>query len=282
MPENVPDTLDLTALPFWQWTIDETTAEDIDTGIPFDSIHRPHEAKDTVFRPSLFKEHTLQVQHRENLTRVDNSIPAWIFICLILITGLTALYVRLRKIKLVDLLKSLIDHRSLDRLIRDCNLNRTLILMPIGALLVCTVCLPIHCQILGRSDFLSYLVLTVAVSLLYFLRNGIMRLLGKSFEQHQGVILYITNNYLFHLFETIIVVALLFPFFYLPGGQSAIFTAIVAFLAIAFVWRFVRGMKVFLTLSNSSCFYLFYYLCIVELIPLLVLTKWIIYSNSAS
>ena len=282
MPETTNDTLDLTTLPFWQWSIDEPTAEAIDTGIPFDSLHRPREAKDTVFRTSLFQQHTLRVQHSGNLARVDNSVPAWVFVCLILTTGLIALYFRLRKIKLIDLLKSLIDRRSMDRLIRDCNLNRTIILMPIGLLLVSAVSLPVHRMVLGMTDCWSYLALTVTVSLLYFLRNGILRLLGKSFEHRQGVALYITSNYLFHLLEAMVVVALLLPFFYLPGGQKAMFTAIAAFLAIAFVWRFARGMKVFLTLSNGSYFYLFYYLCIVELIPVLALLKWIIHSNSAS
>ena len=91
-----------------------------------------------------------------------------------------------------------------------------------------------------------------------------------------GVALYMTNNYFYNLMEATVTTILLYPFFYLPGAQATMLIVIGAFLAFAFVIRFVRGVKVFLTLKNSSCFYLFYYLCIVEITPILVVIKWFI------
>lgn len=282
MPENTSDTLYFTAQPFWQWGIQENPVAEVDTGIPFDSIHRPREVKDTVFRQSMFKKHTLQVQGNELTPRYNNSEPAWVFVSLLLLTGLIALYLHLRKIKLFSLLKALVDRRAMDRIVRDNNLNHSLTILPMGILLVAAVCLPVHRVALSGTGFWGYLLLTVGISLLYILRNGILRLLGNTFENRQGVIIYITNNYFFHLLESIVVTALLFPLFYLPDAQTTMLSILVGFLVIAFAIRFFRGIKVFLTLPNSSSFYLFYYLCIVELIPILVLIKWIIYNNSAS
>jgi len=282
MLENLNDTLNLTALPFWQWNLQENPLTEVDTGIPFDSIHRPREVKDTVFRKSMFQRHSLQVQHSHVVVRPENHEPAWIFVSLLLLTGLICLYFHLRKIKLFTLLRALIDRRAMDRLARDCNLNRTTLMLPMGLLLVAAISLPIHRMALPQTSLWGYLLLAAGLGLLYILRNAILRLLGNTFENRQAVVLYITNNYLFHMLEALVVTVILFPFFYLPGAQTTLFSFIVGFVAIAFTVRFVRGVKIFLTLPNSSSFYLFYYLCIVEIIPILALTKWIIYNNSAN
>ncbi len=284
MPETLSDTLLLQeTLPFWQWdtTIEWSTAE-VDTGIPFDSIHRPREKVDTVFRKSLFQRHTLQVQHQNFIERPDTHEPAWIFISLLLLTGLICLYFHLRTIKLPALMKALVDRRAMERLVRDCNLNRTVMMLPMGLLVVATVCLPVHHIAMPQTGLRGYLMIAIGAALLYILRNSILRLLGNTFENKTGVTLYIINNYFFHLVEATVVTVLLFPFFYLPGGQTAMLYIIGGFIALAFIIRFGRGIKVFLTLPNSSSFYLFYYLCIVELIPILALVKWIIYNGSAS
>lgn len=276
MLEQNTDTIDYTAIPFWQWDSVPIAEHTVDLGIPFDSIHRPREVMDTVFRKSLFQRHSLQVQHTEPAIRPDNAEPAWIFAVLVLLTGLICVYGQLRKIKYKELLKSLVDRRSMDRLVRDCNLNRSIMMLPMGLLLVAAVCLPIHRMGMAHTGLGDYLLLTLGVSMLYMLRNSIMRLLGNTFENKAGVNLYITNNYLFHLVEATVTTILLYPFFYLPGAQETMLYSIVGFLVLAFLMRYARGMKVFLTVKNSSNFYLFYYLCIVEIIPILVIIKWFI------
>ena len=40
--------------------------------------------------------------------------------------------------------------------------------------------------------------------------------------------------------------------------------------------RLVQGVKIFLTHANGVGFYLFYYLCIVELVPVVVLLRVLI------
>ena len=282
MPEYDSDTLNLTALPFWQWDITDGPTAETDMGIPFDSIHRPREVMDTVFRKSLFQRHSLQVQHTGTIARPDNSEPAWIFVALLLLTGLICLYYHLRKIKAVSLIKSLFDRRAMDRIVRDCNLNRSMMMLPMGLFLVAVVSLPIHRIAMAQTGLQGYLLLAVGLSLLYILRNGILRLLGNTFENRHGVSQYIINNYLYHLAEATVVIVILYPLFYLPGAQTTTLYILGGFLVIAFLLRIVEGVKVFLTHQNSSSFYLFYYLCIVELIPILIVIKWIIFNGSIS
>lgn len=276
MQETANDTLDLTALPFTQWEATLPTMEEAYYGVPFDSIHPLRETGDTVFRKSLFQRHSLQVKHNDLQPRPDNSLPAWVFGSLLLLTGLLCLYYRLRKIKITSLLKALIDIRAMDRLVRDNNLGRTAIIMPMGLLAVAVLCMPVHHMAMRHTGYGGYLLLTLAVMVLYLLRNGLLRLLGNTFDNKQAVGQYITSNYLYHLLEATVTLVLLYPFYYLPGAENAMLYIIAIFMATAFVVRFFRGMKVFLTLPKGSSFYLFYYLCIVETIPILVIIKWFI------
>ena len=274
MTQQTNDTLNMNALPFWQWQYAPPEGDSINNYITIDSIHRHQEQPDTVFHESIIAPHNLPVVHSGMQTRPDNALPAWIFIALLLFSALTCLIFRLRNIKLGILLKSAIDLRALDRLVRDCNLNRTLTMLPMGLLLIVELCLPVHQALLESSGIPGYLLLCVAVALLYILRNGLFRLLGNTFDNKQGMNIYITSNYLYHLIEATTVIALLFLYFYLPGGRPAMTWILVIYLCLGFTIRFLRSIKIFLTHPNGSCFYLFYYLCIVETIPIIVALKW--------
>lgn len=268
---NIQDTL---ALPFWQWEYTPPTNESESVVIPIDTIYPVHEMPDTVFHESIIAPHKLPVRHNDLQNRPDAISPAWIFIALLLFSALTCLLFHMRNIKFGKLLKSAIDLRAMDRLVRDCNLNRTITMFPMGLLLIAELCLPIYQLQSPQSGIPGYLLLFAAITLLYILRNRLLRLLGNTFDNKQGINLYITSNYLYHLIEATAAIALLLLYFYLPGGRTAMAWILVTFLCIGFLTRFLRSVKIFLTHPNGSCFYLFYYLCIVETIPIIVALKW--------
>ncbi len=274
MLEPTIDTLDLTALPFWQWQYTPTEELSSVNGIPFDSIFHTHELPDTIFHESVIAPHNFPVTHSSLENRPDNTTPAWIFLVLLLLATSTSLLFRLRNIKPMLLLKSAIDVRAMDRLVRDCNLNHTTTMIPMGLLLVAGICLPVHQELMPATDIWGHLLMVAAIGLLYILRNGLLRLLGNTFDNKQGITLYITSNYLFHLIEATTVIALLFLYFYLPGGRTTMTWIVTLYLCVGFLTRFLRSVKVFLTHQNGSSFYLFYYLCIVESIPIIVVLKW--------
>jgi hypothetical protein len=272
MPETNQDTLNLT--PFWQWETAAGTADAGSVGIPFDSIHPLRELPDTIFRQSLVQGHRLPVRHDDVLPRTDTAAPVWVFVILILLIGLTGVYMRQRKITLAVLFKSALSQRAMDRMIRDCNLNRNALQLPMGLLVVAPLCLIIHTLAFSDNGILGFWALLGGGILLYILRNRLLRLLGNAFDNRQGISLYITSNYIYNLIEGIVVTTLTLPFFYLPGGREPLLYCIAVFLAFAFGWRFARGVKIFFTYQNSSRFFLFYYLCIVESIPVLAIIKW--------
>ena len=234
----------------------------------------PQEQPDTAFHESMIVPHDLPVVHDGLQGRPDTTAPAWIFISLLLFSTMMCLIFRMRNIKWSLLLKSAIDLRAMDRLVRDCNLNRTITMLPMGLLLVAELCLPVHQSQLPQNGILGYLGLFVAVAVLYILRNALLRLLGNTFDRKQETTLYITSNYLYHFIEAVAVAVLLFLYFYLPDGRATMTWILVVFLGLGFLIRFFRSVKLFLTHPNGSSFYLFYYLCIVEIIPIIVLLKW--------
>ena len=274
MTQQTNDTLNLNALPFWQWQSATLENESMNTGIPFDSIHPVQELSDTTFHASIIAPHNLPVVHNGIQNRPDNIAPAWTFVVLLLFSALTCLIFRLRNIKLGHLLKSSVDLRFMERLVRECNLNRTTTMLPMGLMLVAELCLPIHQTFMAESGIPGYLGLFLAVGMLYIVRNWLLRLLGNTFGNKHGINLYITSNYLIHLIEATIVITILFLYFYLLGGRTLMSWILIIFLCLGFLTRFIRSVKIFLTHSNGSYFYLFYYLCIVETIPILVTLKW--------
>ena len=152
MLENTNDTLDLSALPFYEWPVSEDLQDEADQGIPVDSLHQTIELPDTVYRESLLVHHSHPVVHRRLEVRPDNTTPTWIFVDLIVLSILLCLLIRLRNINMWELLKSAIDTRAMERLIRDCNLIRPLLMLPMGLGLVAAVCLPVHQMLLPETE----------------------------------------------------------------------------------------------------------------------------------
>lgn len=281
---TTPDTLDLDTQPFYLWDSIpyDMEANAPDPGVAVDSAYTCFLVPDhgividSFVRPSIFAGHSLSVGHDSLATRPDAATPMWVFPLLLLLVTLVTLYHRLNKLRFGTLLNALVDSHAMDRMLRNNNLTRTVQLIPAGLLMVATLTLPVHQLAMAHTGFVGYLLLTLAVAGAYLLRNGLIRLLGTIFDDEGAVGLYITSNYLYHLTLATLAMPLLFPLFYLPFGRSTLYYILLALVAIGFIVRIFRGLKLFLTQSSGSHFYLFYYLCIVELAPILVLVKWIV------
>ena len=281
---TAPDTIDLSLLPFYQWDSIpyNTEAEAPDAGLATDSCYRQLLVCDSSVvnnmptRPSLFTGHSFAQRHDTLLTRTDSNAPVWIFAMLLVLVALVTLYFRQHKLRFTDLLQSLVDSRAMDRMLRNNNLTRTAQLIPTGLLMISCLMLPVALMALGKSGITGYLLLTLAVAVAYLLRNGLMHLLGTIFDNEGAVTTYITSNYLYHLTLATFSLPLLFLAIYLPNGQDVVLKVLLGLVLLELVVRLFRGLKLFLTQSTNAHVYLFYYLCIAELAPILVLVKWII------
>lgn len=276
---NTADTLNLAAVPFYQWdsllaTVQEQPAF---AGLDMmDSVFAPQTETDTLQRPSMFEAHGLVPSHNALVARNDSAAPAWVFATLLALLSLTALYCQSRKIRLPDLLASIVSQRALDRLQRNHNLLRPMQLIPSAMLAAACVALPVHCLALNSTGFVGYLLLWAVLMAAFLLRNTLMRLLATVFGKHGSTEPYLASNCLYYLTLTIALLPLLLLFFYMPGSKEVVLYAIFILISVELLVRIVRGLQLFLTHSSGARFFIFYYLCIVELAPILVLVKWLI------
>lgn len=243
------------------------------TGVPLDSIFQARELAPVVMRRSLFAGHTLQTSHTGLVPREHQGAASWLFVLVIVLAALTYFYVSSRKIKIGELLQSTVDRRTMDRLVRGNNLT-PMRLMSIGLLLSGMTAVAVSHLALSGMGFLGWLLATLALSAAYFIRWGLLRVLGRVFDSEEAMSAYITSSYLYHLVLCIALVPLTLLLLYMPWGNMVVLVAIGVLAALLFAMRMIRGVKLFLTISSTLSFYLFYYLCTVELIPIVILIWW--------
>ncbi|MBR2959792.1 MAG: DUF4271 domain-containing protein [Bacteroidales bacterium] len=243
------------------------------TGVPLDSVFPAREVPPVVVRRSLFASHTLPVNHTDLQPRQQHGAAPWLFVLIVVLAALTYLYVSSRKIKIKELLSSTVDRRTLDRLVRGNNLT-PMRLMSIGLLLSSLAAVTVSHMALAKTGFLGWMLSAAALSAAYFIRWGLLRVLGRVFDNEEAMSAYINSSYLYHLLLTMALIPLTLMLVYMPWGNTAVLGTMGGLVALAFAMRMIRGVKLFLTISSTTSFYLFYYLCTVELAPLLVLIWW--------
>lgn len=275
MPEADTIFHDTTAIPLPFYSVNEPyelpEAAEANVGIPLDSIFRPCDTQDTVYRRSLFTNHKLVPQHNTLQERPPQDTPAWVFGIIVLLCGLTCIYYRNHKLKLADLLKGTFESGSPDKTIR--GLIHGIALLLTVLLLSSALGMTIWFMALRSTGIVGYLLLVLAITAAYMLRNGLLSSLADVFNQKQAMNSYIIGNYAYHLLLATAIIPLLFALVYVPGIANVMAIIIGSLTALVFLIRLVRGIKLFLTNSKSFSLFLFYYLCIVEIVPFLIALK---------
>lgn len=261
--------------PFYLWDTPYQQPEQVEVniGVSLDSIFPPREVQPPVLRRSLFANTTLPVTNDGLQERKVTTPTPWLFVVLVLHIALLFLYYNRFKLRISDLIKAATDHRAMDRMVRGNNISN-LNLLPMGLFVTTALATSLYLLALVQNGFLAWLIAVAALAAAYLLRNRAARLLGNVFDDVEAVSTCITSNYIFHLLLATAITPLLLLQTYLPWGRDVVFYIIV-FLTVAFlIWRLVRSLQLFLTFSKSRSFYLFFYLCTLEAVPLLVLLKW--------
>ena len=244
----------------------------------YDTIFNPLVAKEPVLHRSLFTHHELQVTSSHERSIQHHDAPGWYFGIIIISIFLICNYLRHKQISLVDLLHSAIDHRALDRLLRDANLTHPTSQAPIALIMMIPLSLVGYYSFMPHNskfltDVLSYALLLVGCYAVYFTRNGIFRLVGNAFGNSEPVNVYLSSNYIFHLLYAIVGASMAF-FVCFTGEVGKTFLYIMlGMIGLLVLVRFIRGMQIILTLAKTSKFYLFYYLCILEIVPIVIIIK---------
>jgi hypothetical protein len=247
----------------------------------YDSIFTPVKQAPPEVRKSLFSHHELTVQHNHEIDIHHEGTNGWFLGVIILSIFLLCIYLRRKQIDLLTLLQSAIDHRAMGRMLRDTNLTHAPDQAPIALLMLLPVTLVGYFFLFSHPgnmwrDILQYLMVYAASIVIYFTRNGIFRFIGNAFNNGDSVHIYLSSNYIYHLLYTICATALAFFVCYTDSVGKVFFYILAGIIALLFTIRMIRGLKLILTFSKTPKVYLFYYLCILEIVPIIVITKVII------
>lgn len=267
--------------------VDSVTTTERDTGdyllLCNDSVFAPYAIDSlTTYCESMFATNshgtiTNDTQMRGSVQSLD-----WMFFVIVGLLILMSAYINSIRFSLKDIFTSLFDQRVQGRVERENNVKITS-LLPMSGIYVAAVAaaiiqfITIHMSLRLTVPLpLFYAALVGTLILFLLLRGGLIRLVGSIFNDTDSMRLYLTNGHLFYFVGGMVLTPLLLFVFFAGKGSSTALTIALAIVAVILITRFVRGLQLILTNSKSSKLYLFYYLCILEIVPILVMAKILI------
>ena len=256
---------------------------DIDTSeyllLCYDSTFAAYEDVPVRQRESMFIGNSHHKGFAIPETRYNQHSGDWIFVTIMLLFTFVSIYINNQKFKLRDIFQSLFDTRVLDRVFRESNIRTSSLLPMVGIYLASVALMAI--KLIDRNaafvttlpDYLMYLAILGGLIAFIFLKNSLIRLLGNVFEDRSVTMLYISSNNLFYFVGGFVFVPLMLLLFYCPAATETTLKTTIFLVGIIFIVRLFRGIQLILTNSKTSKLYLFYYLCIFEIVPILVMAK---------
>lgn len=237
----------------------------------------------------------MEVQHRKSMFTTQHEKKAlpeprqrevsndWVFGTVIVLIALASIYLNTRKFKIKDIILSLFDTRTYDRISRENNIKPSTFIPMSGLYFASLALMSIAIMRLlpGMPNYMPEqmlcLLIFTGLCLYILIKNSLIRLLGNIFEDSDATTTYISNSYLFYYTCGTLIPPLMLLIFFGPVKTTTFFIyATVIIIATVFIIRLARGFVLILSNSKTSKLYLFYYLCILEIVPILALAKIII------
>lgn len=246
-----------------------------------DTSDAPFPYREVKMRESMFADNGHSRNQADPIAHDNTFTGGWIFGSILLMVAFISIYLNNQKFKINDLFRSLFDIRALDRVFRESNI-RPRSLMPMAGIYLCAVALTalqttrLMAPIGDINEVIVFLLLLAALLVYVLMKSAFIKLFGVLFGDSTATTLYLSSNYLFHFVGSLILTPMLLFVFYTPSANELPLKIALGTIAILFIVRILRGMQLILTNSKSSKLYLFYYLCIFEILPILISTKVII------
>lgn len=228
--------------------------------------------------PSLFIGHQLKTSTLQPLTRQISSAD-WtvgaILMCLLIYTWVQRFYAK----RLRQVFKAVALPRYMNQLEREGNLFAERISLGLSIVYIIIFTIAIG-QILDRTTGLTfsgkegkwlYLELLGAVSGIWLIKAGFIKIIGIVFKTKEYARKYLLNNLIFNIIMGLL---LFMPVVMTAFVDANIYTWVsIVIILILMVYKVLRGTFIGLTNSNFSILYLFIYLCTLEILPFVILYK---------
>lgn len=228
--------------------------------------------------PSLFIGHQLKTSTLQPLIRQISSTD-WtvgaMLMCLLIFTWVQRFYAK----RLRQVFKAAALPRYMNQIEREGNLFAERISLGLSIVYIIIFTIAIG-QILDRTAGLTfsgkegkwlYLELLGAVSGIWLIKAGFIKIIGTIFKTTEYARAYLLNNLIFNI---ILGLLLFMPVVMTAFVDADFYTWVsIVIILILMVYKVLRGIFIGLTNSNFSILYLFIYLCTLEILPFVILYK---------
>lgn len=227
---------------------------------------------------SLFSSHELQIDNvnPRAFQRLNNTWILGVFLlCFVIFTYIYTVYYN----KLKQVFNSVISFRNLNLLVREGNIFKEIISILLFLIYIFTISLLIYLTLSFYLKFspaisegyIFYFKIVSFIIVFTILKMTIMRFVGILFKHVEINNLYILNFFLLDVVTGIILFPLLIFVVYVESLNVLCLCFII--IIIKYIIRLVRGFFIARFSIKFSQFYLFLYLCILEILPMVVLLK---------
>lgn len=235
--------------------------------------------KPVTFSESIFKGHELKYS-KSNLDQCRNSNMDWI-IGVVLFVFILSTWVRITAEKrFIQILKCFISSRPTAELSREGiifsqrgSIELFITFIFSTSLLIYLVCDYFYPAFDEANGFLTYVKIVTIITGIYVSKFIILKVLGSVFNIANEMGEYITNIFVFNEIFGLVILPLLILIAYSSFFDILFIDVAIVIFILFYLYRLLRGVLIGTKNLKFSKFYLFLYLCTLEILPLMVLIK---------
>lgn len=247
----------------------------VEINFPADSIADTITATEKPVYPSVFNTGKT-IKDKNVVSKRESYSQDWItilfFIGLILIAWGRNYFPRRMK----QIFNATFSRRHISQLVRDGNLATERIALVLGFVSVLSISLILFGFVVrftdgilgGQSYPAVYLVISISIISLWFIRRLLVRLTGFIFKSRLATDIYMLNNLIFTITSGLVVFPMGIAWFF--GKQDFFLYLSAAIMLISLVVRLVRTIIASLQVQTFSGMYIFLYFCTLEILPLAI------------
>jgi hypothetical protein len=247
-----------------------------------DTLHTPiakHTEKPKYTQ--FYSNHLLRATHT-NPVQLNNQSYDWIFYVLLFVVSAFTIVKTIHRKSLTQIKEAFLSNTISNQIVRDDNIlfQRASVFLTIIFYLTSSLFLYKISNLLEwnntylASGFNQFLIFMLLISLTYSLKFIILKFIGFIFQIDKPITIYIFNIFLINNVLGILFIPLLIGACFLPHSYATLtFNIAILALVLAFIYRIIRGVMIGVSYPNFSIYYLFLYICTLEIAPMLLLLK---------
>ena len=244
--------------------------------------------QDTIFNRNklgLFKEHQLKPVNKNPIciNQIRNNNEDFILGILIFCFVLFALIQFFFKKRFYQIFKAFLSNNSINQLVREGNLFKEYISIPLVINFFASISLLIYITNLFWSNlqyhnkgFLLYIEFFFFFLIFFLLKILMIKFTGILFKAKKESEEHILHIFLFnYIIGVILLFLLVFIIYANKIGVTVLYISLIL-TGLIYLYRLIRIGLIWLNSKKIPMFYLFLYLCTLEILPLILLTKLVV------